>query len=172
VIFTMEYLHLVPFTKRTCIIAVTCRVPSQMVGDLAYVMIPASAPIPAMGRQVFTTVHDNQTDMRILVLEGDFSQASRCNLLGHFDLEGLPPGPKGARLELIAGWLMQVWNLFAKPALRAPGLPLFVVVLVVLVCILGSCAALSAFLHPVPLPMNFFWLPLRFSARAVLQRGP
>lgn len=27
----------------------------QMVGDAAYVLIPANAPVPAMGRQVFTT---------------------------------------------------------------------------------------------------------------------
>jgi hypothetical protein len=45
---------------------------------------------------------------------------------------------------------------FAKPTLRswAPGLPL--VVVVVVVYILGSCTALNASLHPVPLPMSFF----------------
>ena len=46
----------------------------QMIGDRAYVLIPANASVPAMGRQVFTTVHDNQTDISLLVLEGDFSQ--------------------------------------------------------------------------------------------------
>ncbi len=37
----------------------------------------------------------NQTEMRILVLQGDFTQASRCDVLGHFDLTGIPPAPKG-----------------------------------------------------------------------------
>ncbi len=69
----------------------------QMLGDVAYVLIPPNAPLPAVGRQVFTTVHDHQTEIRVLVLEGDFSQASRCNVLGHLDMTGLPAGPKGAR---------------------------------------------------------------------------
>eukprot|EP00798_Chlamydomonas_sp_ICE-L_P013343 gene13343-19184_t len=68
----------------------------QMVGDVAYVLIPANAPVPAMGRQTFTTVRDNQSDISLLVLEGDFSQASRCSALGQFDMTGLPPGPKGS----------------------------------------------------------------------------
>jgi len=73
----------------------------QMVGDVAYVLIPANAAVPAVGRQVFTTVHDNQTEMSVLVLEGDFTQASRCSVLGQFDFQGLPPGPKGmAKLEV------------------------------------------------------------------------
>jgi hypothetical protein len=40
-----------------------------------------------------------------------------------------------------------------------PGLPLFVevvAVVVLVVYILGSCAALSASLHSAPLPMSFF----------------
>jgi hypothetical protein len=63
----------------------------------------------------------------------------------------------------------------ARFAGGAPGLPLFVVVLVLLllvVYILGSCAALSASLHPVPLPISLILLPLRCLARTVLQRGP
>ena len=52
----------------------------QLVGDAAYVLIPANASVPAVGRQVFTTVHPNQQDMSFLVLEGDFSQVGslRC----------------------------------------------------------------------------------------------
>lgn len=73
----------------------------QMVGDRAYVLIPANANLPAMGRQTFTTVHDNQTDISLLILEGDFTQASRCSVLGQFDMTGLPYGPKGsAKIEV------------------------------------------------------------------------
>ncbi len=68
----------------------------QMMGDVAYVLIPANAPIPAVGRQIFTTVHPDQREISVLILEGDFTQASRCNVLGKFDMVGLPPGPAGA----------------------------------------------------------------------------
>ena len=37
-------------------------------------LIPANAPVPALGRQSFTTVHDNQSEISMLILEGDFSQ--------------------------------------------------------------------------------------------------
>ena len=51
--------------------------------------------------QVFTTVHDNQSEISLLILEGDFTQASRCNVLGKFEMVGLPPGPAGAaKIEL------------------------------------------------------------------------
>lgn len=46
-------------------------------------------------------MHDNQTEMAILILEGDLTQASRCNVLGQFDLVGLPQGPAGsAKVEV------------------------------------------------------------------------
>jgi len=44
---------------------------------------------------VFTTVHDNQTEMDVLILEGDFSQSHLCNVLGLMTVSGLAPGPKG-----------------------------------------------------------------------------
>jgi len=67
----------------------------QMINDKAYVLIPANAPLPAMGRQTFTTVRDNQTAISVLVLEGDFQIASKCGVLGQFDLEGIPIAPEG-----------------------------------------------------------------------------
>jgi molecular chaperone DnaK (HSP70) len=73
----------------------------QMHGDVAFVLIPGNAPVPAIGRQVFTTVHHNQTEISLLVLEGDFTQASRCNVLGHLQMVGLPAGPAGsAKIEV------------------------------------------------------------------------
>ncbi|KAG2447656.1 hypothetical protein HYH02_007572 [Chlamydomonas schloesseri] len=73
----------------------------QMAGDRAYTLIPADAPLPAVGRQVFTTVHDNQGEICVLVLRGDAPVASRNAVIGQFDLNGLPPGPRGsARIEV------------------------------------------------------------------------
>lgn len=68
----------------------------EMLGDRSFVLIPAEAPLPAVGKQMFTTVHDNQTDMCILVLGGSSRAASQCPVLGQFDITGLPPGPAGA----------------------------------------------------------------------------
>lgn len=45
--------------------------------------------------QVFTTVHDGQTEMDVLILEGDFSQASQCNVLGQLTFAGMAPAAKG-----------------------------------------------------------------------------
>jgi len=67
----------------------------QMINDKAYILIPANAPLPAMGRQTFSTVRDNQQTISVLVLEGDFQMASKCSVLGQFDLEGIPPAPEG-----------------------------------------------------------------------------
>ncbi|KXZ41552.1 hypothetical protein GPECTOR_399g227 [Gonium pectorale] len=73
----------------------------QLRGDRTYVLVPANAPLPASGKQIFTTVHDNQADICVLVLRGDATVASRNDVIGQFDLTGLPPGPKGsARVEI------------------------------------------------------------------------
>lgn len=67
----------------------------QMVNDKAYILIPDNAPLPAMGRQTFTTVRDNQSSISVPVLEGDFQIASKCGVLGQFDLEGIMPALEG-----------------------------------------------------------------------------
>ncbi|GLC33976.1 hypothetical protein PLESTB_000824500 [Pleodorina starrii] len=73
----------------------------QMKGDRTYVLIPADAQLPAAGKQIFTTVHDNQTEICVLVLRGDAQVASRNNVIGQFDLKGIPPAPRGtARIEV------------------------------------------------------------------------
>ena len=50
---------------------------------------------------MFTTVHDDQQELCILVLEGGSQVASQNRVLGQFDLVGLPPGPAGStRIEV------------------------------------------------------------------------
>lgn len=68
----------------------------EMWGDRAYILIPADARVPATGKQLFTTVHDNQSDMCILILAATSAVASQCPVVGQFDLQGIPPGPAGA----------------------------------------------------------------------------
>ncbi|KAG1672498.1 hypothetical protein FOA52_002807 [Chlamydomonas sp. UWO 241] len=67
----------------------------QMLGDKCSVLIPAGAGVPAIGRQTFTTCHEAQAEISFLVIEGDFREASRCNVIGQFDMTGLPPAPAG-----------------------------------------------------------------------------
>lgn len=61
--------------------------------DRMFILIHKSQGCPATGKQIFTTVHDNQTECCILVLAGDDLTSSNNVLLGQFDLVGIPPAP-------------------------------------------------------------------------------
>ncbi|KAK9814132.1 hypothetical protein WJX72_001080 [[Myrmecia] bisecta] len=67
-----------------------------MVGDQFHVLIPSTQATPCTAKQIFTTVHPNQAEMCMLIYQGDNPQASRNQLLGQFQLTGLPPGHVGA----------------------------------------------------------------------------
>ena len=45
--------------------------------------------------QVFTTVHNGQTEMCMMIYQGSSSVASRNKLLGQFQMLGLAPAPVG-----------------------------------------------------------------------------
>lgn len=45
--------------------------------------------------QVFSTAADNQTHVGIKVLQGEREMAADNKLLGEFDLQGIPPAPRG-----------------------------------------------------------------------------
>jgi molecular chaperone DnaK len=58
-------------------------------------IIPLNTTVPTARSKIFTTVHDNQTAVKILVLQGESKQAEENELLGEFILDGLRPAPKG-----------------------------------------------------------------------------
>ena len=58
-------------------------------------MIPKNTTIPTKHAQVFSTAEDNQPAVTIKCFQGEREMASANKLLGEFNLEGIPPSPRG-----------------------------------------------------------------------------
>ncbi len=67
----------------------------MIAGGYFQTLIPANSTVPTSATHVFTTVRDNQTAVKIMVLQGDSDVASANELLGEFLLTGLPNAPRG-----------------------------------------------------------------------------
>jgi len=57
------------------------------------VIIPCHTPIPCKKSRIFSTAHDNQTGVHVGVYEGEKPMCADNNLLGEFNLSGIPPQP-------------------------------------------------------------------------------
>jgi molecular chaperone DnaK len=67
----------------------------MIVGGLFHKLIEQNTTVPTSASHIFTTVRDNQTSVKILVLQGESDKATDNELLGEFILSGLRKAPKG-----------------------------------------------------------------------------
>jgi len=67
----------------------------ETLGGVFTKLIQKNTTIPTKAQQVFSTADDNQSAVTIHVLQGERDVASGNKSLGQFNLEGIPPSPRG-----------------------------------------------------------------------------
>ncbi len=67
----------------------------ETMGGVMTKLIEKNTTIPTKAQQVFSTAENNQSAVTVHVLQGEREQAATNKSLGRFDLQDIPPAPRG-----------------------------------------------------------------------------